>query len=209
MKTKLLALLIATFPIGSPAFVVSMTFEEKCIQAEAILHIKVEKVEQVDLTEGLAWQFHGLARCKVISSFKGDIDWKGKLIFIPCDYRFDESPSPIETENEYIVFLETMGNFSKFGHPIGPFCCHGVADGKVSTDIPGKGLIKIPEFAQLINGVLEKDFFKAANPQEGEQGAADPPASDSGPASKGKEEPRPMAEKFESEMFPDKAPERE
>lgn len=153
-KFILLALWVVIIPVRSQAFVVPMTFAEKCSKAEAILHIRVEKVESVDLTKNIAWQFHALARCKVMSSYKGKDDWVEKLIFIPCDYHFDESPCDIEVGKDYVVFLETMGNFSKFGHPVGPLCCHLISDGKVFSGIPGKGAMKIEEFAQLIHAEL-------------------------------------------------------
>lgn len=155
-KFILLTLWVAIVPLRSQAFVVPMPFAEKCSKAEAILHITVEKVESVDLTKNIAWQFHAVARCKVISSYKGKEDWKGKLVFIPCDYHFDESPCDIEEGKEYVVFLETMGNFSKFGHPVGPLCCHLISDGKVFSGIPEKGAMKVEEFVQLIHAELLK-----------------------------------------------------
>ncbi len=154
MKAAILAILFSGLALFSHAFVVPLSFETKCRDADAVLVISVEKVEQVSLTDEIDWQFKALARCKVESSFKGEADWAGSYIFIPCNYPFDESPCDIEEGKRYVVFLETMGNFSKFGHPLSALCCHEVVDGKTSTGYPNRELVDLDGFEEKVRAVL-------------------------------------------------------
>ena len=138
----------------SHALVAPLTFAQKCRNSDAILKITVEKIEKIELTEGMSWQFKALARCKVTASFKGDDNWEEQFVFIPCDYQFDESPCDIEPGKRYVVFLETMGNFSKFGHPLSASCCHEIVDGKAHTGIGGSEAVDLKVFAEKVRVVL-------------------------------------------------------
>jgi hypothetical protein len=132
-----------------------LEFEQKCRTADAIYEIHVEKVETTDLTEGMTWQFKALARCKIVSVMKGSEKAVETFVFIPCGYEFDESPCDIEQGKSYVVFLETMGNFSSFGHPLSAFCCHPVVDGKANPDYFGKDLIGLDAFAEKVRASLK------------------------------------------------------
>lgn len=193
MKATLLATLLLATALFSHAFVVPLTFDQKCRDADAILEITVEKIEKVALTEGMTWQFKALARCKVASSFKGDEDWAGKLVFIPCDYQFDESPCDIEQGKRYVVFLETMGNFSKFGHPLSASCCHEIIGGKAHTGIVGSEPVDLKVFAEKVRSTLKASAPKS-DKQSGEQVGADHPATAVESKSKDKEKPKPASE---------------
>lgn len=169
MKATLLTAVALALADFSHAFVVPLSFDQKCRDSDAILVITVEKVETVTLTEGMPWQFKGLARCKVKSSFKGDEDWVGKHIFIPCDYEFDESPCDIDQGKSYVVFLETMGNFSKFGHPLGAACCHEIVAGKAHTGIVGSEPVDLKTFAEKVFVADLKASYPSQDKPEGEQ----------------------------------------
>ena len=150
MKQSSLGVLILSLAIHAHAFVIPLTFDEKCRDADAILHIVVEKVERVSLTSGMKWQFQALARCKVMGSFIGDQKWEAEYVFIPCGYGFDESLCDIQEKHEYVVFLETLGNFSKFAHPLRALCCHPVSDGKVDLLEGDETPISLEELANKI-----------------------------------------------------------
>ena len=53
-----------------------------------------------------------------------------KLIMVPCDYSFDESPSELTENRKYVMFLHELGR--NFFHPLDPASMHVISNGRVA-----------------------------------------------------------------------------
>lgn len=123
------------------AFAAGMGFEDKCKNSELIIQCKV--LDIISLSPGGLQLGKGnelksnknyagpnsVALVHVQQIFKGNRKLLNTVIFIPCGYKFDESPCELSKSIKYVLFLEMMGR--NFYHPLDPYCMHRISMDKV------------------------------------------------------------------------------
>jgi len=70
-----------------------------------------------------------MAKCRIVTDYTGAFE-NSELIYIPCDYNFDESLSPLEVGKDYIVNLELMKR-GRMAHPVSHDAAHEVSKRKL------------------------------------------------------------------------------
>ena len=96
-------------------FAEPMPLANQVRQADAILRVVVVAYDILKINEN-SGGFQAIAKCRVIEDYKGDYK-QGHFIYIPCAYNFDENPSPIDAEGDYVVFLDVLET-APIGHPV-------------------------------------------------------------------------------------------
>lgn len=178
MKTILQTIIITGLCLtDSFALVEAMTLKDKSSKSDVIVRGVVVDVVTVakqvkdsnrgdENILGGAWSGpSSVAIIRVVSLIKGDSKNMNTIIFVPCGYNFDESPSELTKSKDYILFLRSMGH--NYYHPLGPFCMHRVKKGAVGMsgfdwegDFDPKNKngksIALEDFTQRINKALGK-----------------------------------------------------
>lgn len=114
---------------SASAFVGSVPFKEQIQRADAVARIVVVQIAKLDYATEEDWTFTGMAKCRIVTDYTGAFE-NSELIYIPCDYNFDESPSPLEVGKDYIVNLELMKR-GRMAHPVSHDAAHEVSKRKL------------------------------------------------------------------------------
>lgn len=173
------------------AFVIPMTWEDKCIGSDAI--IRGEVVELIQLPKGVESPKgstpekvtdagfsgpHSVAVVRVTDVVKTNIGDLQKIIFIPCGYDFDESPAELTKAKDYILFLRSMGE--NYFHPMDYCSTHRVqkenvglsgldTDADFIEEVLEEESVKREEFVRRIIEVLKQDETREESKQKGDQ----------------------------------------
>src|SRR5690606_8876523 len=145
MKYIYIFVFVALFLVNEvSAFTSGMTLERKSVESGLIIQGKVVSVIDLSVqgvvletkesmkSEVLSKEFSGptaVALVYVEKVVKGDLKFLGTVVYVPCGYSFDESPSELTKSVRYVLFLEAMGR--NFFHPLGPYCIHRIFEEKV------------------------------------------------------------------------------
>lgn len=121
-------------------------------QADAILRVVVVDYEVLKINKDDENSFQAIAKCRVIEDYKGDYKG-GKFILIPCSYNFDEDPSPIDPDGDYVVMLETM-RMTSVGHPVAWNAVHPVTIDKVEDPEDSQKEIPLAELVKRIKALV-------------------------------------------------------
>jgi len=185
MKTIRIVSLLLIFVASSHAFVAPMPFKEQIQRADAVARIVVVQIAKLDYTDQEDWTFTGMAKCRVVTDYTGALTNRD-FIYIPCDYTFDESPSPLEVGRDYIVNLELLKS-GRIAHPVSHDSAHAVSNRKLidpeSDD--SKALLSVEDFEARLRAQLKK---------KAEQAGTEQPATRPESKSEGSAKPQPEAE---------------
>ena len=185
MKTLRIISLLLTVVTSTHAFVAPMPFKEQIQRADAVARIVVVQIAKLDYTDQEDWTFTGMAKCRVVTDYTGAL-MNTDFIYIPCDYTFDESPSPLEIGRDYIINLELMKR-GRIAHPVSHDAAHEVSKGKLidpeSDD--SKVLLSLEAFEARLRPHLKK---------KAEQAGTGQPATRPESKSEGGDKPQPDAE---------------
>jgi hypothetical protein len=151
---KLLLLVLFTLsPLHlAPGFVEPVSLGKQVKQADAILRVVVVDYEVLKINKDEAHSFQAIAKCRIIEDYKGDYKG-GKFILIPCSYNFDEDPSPIDSDGDYVVLLETM-KMASLGHPVAWNAVHPVTIDKVEDPDDPQKEIPLAELVKRIKALV-------------------------------------------------------
>lgn len=156
MKTIRIISLFLTLTTYSQAFVAPMQFKEQIERADAIARIVVVQIAKLDYMDQEEWTFTGMAKCRIVTDYTGVLK-NTDFVYIPCDYTFDESPSPLEVGRDYIVNLEVMKR-GRIAHPVSHDAAHEVFKGKLidpESDEPAAWL-SLEDFEARLRAQLKK-----------------------------------------------------
>jgi hypothetical protein len=165
MKTLRILSLLLTVVTSTHAFVAPMPLKEQIQHADAVVRIVVVQVAKLDFTDQEEWTFTGMAKCRVVTDYTGTF-LNTDFIYIPCDYTFDESPSPLEVGRDYIVNLEVMKR-GRIAHPVSHDAAHEVSEGKLmdtESDSPDAWL-SLEDFEARLRAHLKKKAEQAGTGQ--------------------------------------------
>ena len=163
-----------------------MPFQEQIQRADAVARIVVVQIAKLDYTDQEDWTFTGMAKCRVVTDYTGSLV-NTEFVYIPCDYTFDESPSPLEVGKDYIINLEVMKR-GRIAHPVSHDAAHEVSKGKLidpeSND--SEVLLLLEDFEARLRAQLKK---------KAEQAGTGQPATRPESKSEGGDKPQPEAER--------------
>lgn len=150
-------------------FVEPMPLGEQAHQADAILRVVVVSYDSLKLNEGEE-SFQALAKCRVIEDFRGDYRL-GQFIYIPCAYNYDEDPSPIDAEGDYVVFLDTL-EVAPIGHPLAFNAVYPINQGKITDPENDDKEVPLSAFVERISKLLKNKAEQAGKvqPASGKEG---------------------------------------
>lgn len=100
MRTIRIISLFLTLITYSQAFVAPLLFREQIERADAIARIVVVQIAKLDYMDQEEWTFKGMAKCRIVTDYTGVLK-NADFVYIPCDYAYDESPSPLEVGRDY------------------------------------------------------------------------------------------------------------
>lgn len=129
MKTIRIIGFFLTLITSARAFTAPTSFKEQIQLADAIARIVVVEIAKLEYSGKEEWTFTGLAKCRIVTDYTGSFV-RTNFVYIPCNYTFDESPSPLEVAKDYIVSLEVMKH-SRIAHPVSHDAAHEVSEGKL------------------------------------------------------------------------------
>ena len=184
MKTIHIIGLLFTFVTSTHAFVASVPFKEQIQRADAIARIVVVQIAKLDYTDQEDWTFTGMAKCRIVTDYTGAL-MNRDFIYIPCDYTFDDSPSPLEVGRDYIINLELLKS-GRIAHPVSHDAAHVVSNRKLidpeSDD--SKAMLSIENFEVRLRAQLQKKAEHAGTGQpatrpESKSGGSDKPQPES------------------------------
>ena len=165
MKTIRIVSLLLIFVASTYAFVAPMAFQEQIQRADAVARIVVVQIAKLDYTDQEDWTFTGMAKCRVVTDYTGALV-NTDFVYIPCDYTFDESPSPLEVGRDYIINLEVLKR-GRIAHPVSHDAAHEVSKGKLidpeSND--SKVLLSLEDFEARLRAQLKKKAEQAGTGQ--------------------------------------------
>lgn len=129
MKTKITSILTSIILTATSfGFAVPMSLADQVSKANAIMRLVVVEVVDLEYNDDNP-MFKQLAKCRIVSNYT-DSKPKYDFIYVPCNYGFDEDPSPLMQGDDCIVFLELM-EVSPVGHPISWNATHLIQRRKV------------------------------------------------------------------------------
>ena len=143
---KSVTLLISAATLVASSFFIPLTMKEKSQSADLVVVGKVVSVTRLMPDEPMegetyfgpnsvavvevseAWKRREKNGVRFGVSLKNAIP---KLIMVPCDYSFHESPSELTENRKYVMFLRELGR--NYFHPLDPASMHVVSDGRVAN----------------------------------------------------------------------------
>lgn len=169
----------------SLSFVLPVPFEEKIQRADAVARIVVVEIAKLKFTDQEDWTFTGLAKCRVVTDYTGAFK-NTDFVYIPCDYTFDESPSPLEAGMDYIVFLDLL-NHGRIAHPVSHDAAYEVSNGMLADPVSDMNdtQVSLKDFEACLLAQLKK---------KAEQVSAEQHATRPKPKPEGGGKPQPEAE---------------
>ena len=129
--------------------------DKQVAKADEVLRVVVIEIARIEYKDKEEWRFEGLAKCRVVTNYSGNrrnVDF----IYIPCDYNFEESPSPLVVGQDCIISLEFLGN-RPIAHPVSWDSVHEIRRGKVLDPESKAGESRIPmaKFEARIRELIE------------------------------------------------------
>lgn len=154
MKSLFLLLAFLVFHTQLVAFAAPTSLTDQAKQADAVLRLVVVEISELDFEEHEEWIFTGIAKCRIVTTYKD----KGRpfdFVYIPCNYNFDEDPSPMVLGDDCIVFLNLLSD-RPIGHPVSYDSVHSIQRGKLYDPEYGDGEEGIPlaEFEKRVKALL-------------------------------------------------------
>lgn len=144
---KLAIFLLFSFELS--AFAAPYTLEEKVKKADTILRVVVLSAVEVE-SEG----FTSLARCRIISKYKGGTEL-GDFVHIPIEWTVDPSPG-MEPEGDYLVFLESLKTVA-IAHPVTWDSALEISDNKVAHfEEKDSEAMKLSTFEEKLRKLIAK-----------------------------------------------------
>ena len=153
----------------------SMSLEDKCEKSDLIVQgLVLEIIDLYDFTDkSKKTRFtdrkfggpYSLALVRVKNVLKGEQTLKDKVIYIPCEYNFDESPCELTKSVEYILFMDGMDR--NFYQPLDSFCIHRILDNKIglsgfdwagefTSESNNAKTLLLSQFIQNVKKILQK-----------------------------------------------------
>ncbi|RYD48401.1 MAG: hypothetical protein EOP85_03625 [Verrucomicrobiaceae bacterium] len=143
MFKAIISLMLSGFlAVPVAGFVAATPFPEKVAKADVIARGVVVKIIQLttDITDSRGPSseevtdkgFSGpnaIALFRVTETLKGKLEPNQSVVFVPCGYSFDESPSELTDTKEYVLFLKDLTR--NYYHPTTSYSIHRVQDGRV------------------------------------------------------------------------------
>lgn len=147
--------------VSSLAFVAPVPFGDQVQRADAVARIVVVQIAKLDFTNQEDWTFTGMAKCRVVTDYTGAFK-NADFIYIPCEYTFDESPSPLEAGMDYIICLKLL-NRGGIAHPVSHDSAHQVSKGTLIDPVSGKAdaRLSIEDFEAHLRVELKKKAEQA------------------------------------------------
>ena len=156
MKTLRIISLLVALTISAKAFVGPTSFKEQVQLADAVVRIVVVQIAKLEYSEQEKWTFTGMAKCRIVTDYT--VSFAGTdFIYIPCDYTFDESPSPLQLGRDYIICLEVMKR-GRIAHPVSHDAAHEVSKGKLDDPVSddSDALLSIEDFEARLRVQLKQ-----------------------------------------------------
>jgi len=161
MKIIYIFATLLTLVTASLAFVLPTSFEEQVQKADAVARINVVEIATLNFKEQETWTFTGIAKCQVVTDYSGELE-NAKFIYIPCEYTFDESPSPLEVDKEYIICLDLL-NHGRVAHQVSYDAAYEISKGMLDDPRSDKENAKmaLADFESYVRTQLNKKENKA------------------------------------------------
>ena len=156
MKTLRVISLLVALTISARAFVRPTSFKEQVQLADAVARIVVVQIAKLEYSAQEELTFTGMAKCRIVTDYTGSFAGTD-FVYIPCDYTFDESPSPLEVGRDYIVCLEVM-KLGRIAHPVSHDAAHEVSKGKLGDPASNDpdALLALEDFEARLRAELKK-----------------------------------------------------
>ena len=156
MKTLRIISLLVALSISASAFVAPTPFKEQVQVADAVARIVVVQIAKREYSEQEEWTFTGMAKCRIVTDYTGSFAG-ADFVYIPCDYTFDESPSPLEVGRDYIICLEVMKR-GRIAHPVSHDAAHEVSKGKLDDPVSddSNAMLSLEDFEARLRAQLKK-----------------------------------------------------
>ena len=100
------------------------SLREQVQQSDVVARIVVVEIAKLKFASQEELTFTGVAKCRVVADYTGALA-NLDFIYIPCDYNFDESPSPLEVGSDYIACLALMKK-GGVAHPVSHDSVHEI-----------------------------------------------------------------------------------
>ena len=175
-----------TLAATSFAFVAPVPFKEQIQSADSVARIVVVQIAKLEFTDQEEWTFTGLAKCRIVTDYTGAFE-KADFVYIPCDYTFDESPSPLQVGKDYIVCLGLLKH-GRIAHPVSHDSAHEVSHGMLDDPLSDNADARVPleDFEARLRSLLKKNA---------EQAGAEQPATRPESKSQDSDKPQPELER--------------
>jgi hypothetical protein len=157
--------LFFTFVLSTHALVVATPFKEQIKRADAVARIVVVQIAKLEYANKEDGAFTGIAKCRVITDYTGALI-NMNFIYIPCDYTYDESPSPLEVGRDYIINLELLHSGS-IAHPVSYDAAHEVSNRKLidpESNAP-EIFLTLEDFETRLRAYLQKKAEQVSSKQ--------------------------------------------
>ena len=162
MKTLRIISLLAAFTISARAFVGPTPFKEQVQVADAVARIVVVQIAKLEYSEQEEWTFTGMAKCRIVTDYTGSFAGTD-FVYIPCDYTFDESPSPLGVGRDHIICLEVMKR-GRIAHPVSYDAAYEVSEGKLDDPVSDdtNAILSLEDFETRLRELLKNMAEKGA-----------------------------------------------
>ena len=149
MSKFLKASLFFLLTLELSAFAPGHTLEQKVKKADTILRVVILSAVEVDSD-----QFNSLAKCRIISKYKGGANLTN-FVQIPIDWTVDPMPN-IEIGDDQIVFLESLKTVA-IAHPVFWDAALPINNGKIAFFKEGEPTaIELSEFEDQLRKLIKK-----------------------------------------------------
>ena len=162
MKTLRIISLLAALTISARAFVGPTPFKEQVQVADAVARIVVVQIAKLEYSEKEEFTFTGMAKCRIVTDYTGSFAGTD-FVYIPCDYTFDESPSPLVVGRDYIICLEVMKR-GRIAHPVSYDAAYEVSKGKLDdpVSVDTNAILSLEDFEARLRELLKRKAEKVA-----------------------------------------------
>ena len=137
-------------------FAVPTSLDDQATKADAVLRIVVVDVADLDYNDEIS-VFKQLAKCRIVTNYSNSVS-KNDYIYIPCNYEYDEDPSPLMKGDDCIVFLELL-KVSPIGHPVTWDATHLMQRGSIAAPTKGDddARVSITVFEERLRKLLTQE----------------------------------------------------
>ncbi|MGJ8635155.1 MAG: hypothetical protein ACSHX7_14660 [Luteolibacter sp.] len=140
-KTAIFIFTILALALDLSAFTGSKTLERKTAESSTIIQGKVVGIVRLSVpeisvdspeSEILVKKSFGPAAVALVyveKVIKGNPNFLRTIVYMPCDYNLNESPSEVTESVRYVLFLEALGK--NFFHPLDSYSTHRIFEDKI------------------------------------------------------------------------------